>query len=82
MAKVVPISDTKCVVLEARNIGFVKAAIDIVDNELNGVEALCEGMIVDAKKALPEGFEAVSVEVSPSKDGKDFLVVLTGEKRA
>ncbi|MFA6396547.1 MAG: hypothetical protein WCW84_11330 [Sulfurimonas sp.] len=80
MAKVVMLSSNKCVVLEARNIGFLRAVKDIASSELEGLEALAEEAVIDANKALPEGFEATSVDVQVFNESKDVFVKVFAQK--
>ena len=79
MAKIINLGKV-CVVVEAKNIGFLKAAKDLVSAELEGVEELAEDVIKDAAAAMPEGYEIADVDVSIFPNGKDLLVKITGKK--
>lgn len=79
MAKVINLGDV-CVVVEAKNIGFLKAAKDLVSSELDGIEELAEESVKDAAAAMPEGFTITDVQIQALPNGKDLMVTVTGKK--
>ena len=81
MAKVIELSEKKCIVIEAKNIGFLKAVKDIGSAELEGIEELAQETIIDARDAVPAGFEVVSVETQVLADGKNIFVSIFAEKK-
>lgn len=82
MAKIIMFGDDKCVVVEAKNIGFVKAMLDIVSDELGGMERLAEEAIKAAAESLPEGFDIQSVDTQIFPNGKDLLVKIFAVKKS
>lgn len=81
MAKVINLGDL-CVVVEAKNIGFLKAAKDLVSSELEGIEQLAEESIKDAAEAMPSGYVVTDVQVQVFPNGKDLMVKVIGKKSA
>lgn len=79
MAKII-LDGNDCVVIEARNIGLLKAVKDIASSELEGIEELAEETTTDALKAVPEGYDVVNVGSQLFSDGKNILVTVHGKK--
>jgi hypothetical protein len=82
MAKVVMLGANKCVVFEAKNIGFLRAVRDIASTEYEGLEALVEETTLDANGVLPDGFEVIGVDVQVTDNNKDVFVKIFAEKKA
>lgn len=82
MARVVMLGSEKCMVYEARNIGFKRAVKDVAASELDGLESLAEETTMEAFKALPVGFVVVSVSSQVVCQEKDILVSIFAIKTA
>jgi hypothetical protein len=80
MAKVVHVNNSKCVVYEVRNIGFLKAVKDIASSEGEGLESLAEETTSDAIKKVPSGYIASDVKAQVVNNGKDVFVTVYAEK--
>lgn len=81
MAKVIDLGNV-CVVIEVKNIGFLRAAKDMVSSELDGIEELAVESVKDAASAMLDGFTIVDVQVQSLPNGKDLMVTVTGKKSA
>lgn len=83
MAKVV-MKDDVALIIEAKNIGFLKGLRDtVIANELEGLEELTEEAAKDAMDNVPEGYciESIQTQVFGGATA-NVLVTVTARKKA
>jgi len=80
MAKVMEKGDL-LVVVEAKNIGFLKGLKDTIDTELGGMETLATQAVEDAVKAVPVGCNIKDIRVQAFGGVNDNVLATVIAKR-
>jgi len=81
VAKILYLNEKRVQIVEAKNIGFIKAVRDVISGggELEGIEILIEEAFNEAKKKAPEGYEVIKSDIKIISE-TNVLIVLTLEK--
>lgn len=81
MAKVLTLSKSKVQIVVAKNIGFLKAAKDVLagGGELEGVEELYLEAYQEAIREIPVGFQVVSSDIKIIKE-LNIMILVNAER--